>query len=190
MTSCTIILHSTAQKQLHNFDPSSWQDDLRQAQICLSALSYCGTLDPVARKFKDKLEPLFASVAAYRPTTYATSSPEAEPGYLLTIPRSALKSPHTTLSLELLSMLCQPFGDPATRAPAEELLASGWHSDPTRFEHAHLIERLEWDFENSMPFQWDIKGLTGFEIPALGRQPVAVGKFLGQSPQPWGWAGR
>jgi hypothetical protein len=189
MTSCTIILHSTVQKQLHNFDPSSWQDDLSQARICLSTLSFCGSLDPVARKFLDKLEPILASIAAYRPSRPPSASAETNPAYLLTIPRPARESPHVTLSLTLLSMLCQPFSDTATKAPAEELLESGWRSDPARFEHAHLIERLEWDFENSLPFQWNVKDLTGFGIPALADRPFVAGKFLGQCSEPSGWAG-
>ena len=188
MTSCTIILHSTAQKQMHNIDPDSWLEDLEQARICLSTLEFCGSLDTVAQKFLDKLEPLFDSIAAYRPTGYPTSPAEAEPAYLLTIPRSAVGSPHSALSLTLLAMLCRPFSDPATKAQGEELLASGWRTDPGRFEHPHLIERLEWDFENSLPFQWDITGLTGVEIPALEGRHLAAGVFLGHNPEPTGWA--
>ena len=189
MTSCTVILHSVVQKQLHGFDPLSWQEELAQSRICLSILSFCGSLDPVARKFQDKLEPLFAAIAAYQPTGYPTSSVEDEPAYLLTIPHSVMNSPHTILSLTLLSMLCQPFRDPTTVGPAEELLKSGWRSDPGRFEHPHLIERLEWALENSLPFQWDVKGLTGLDIPTLEGPPAAAGHFLGHYLEPSGWKG-
>jgi len=191
MTSCIIILHSTVQKQLHHVDPSSWPEDLSYAHTCLLALSFCGTHDPVARKFQDELQPLFAGIAAYQPTGRTRPSPEAEPTYLLTIPPEAEGSPHRALSLSLLAMLCQPFSNPATQTPVDEMAASasGWRADATRFAHSRLMDRLHWDFEKSLPFRWDVKGAMGLEIPALAGRYVAGGKFLGHSPEPSGWMG-
>ncbi|RSM11392.1 hypothetical protein CEP52_003058 [Fusarium oligoseptatum] len=44
-TSCVVLLHCVAQKQIHQFPRSSWEDDLAQARMCLDVLSFCSTLD-------------------------------------------------------------------------------------------------------------------------------------------------
>ncbi|OIW30222.1 hypothetical protein CONLIGDRAFT_714604 [Coniochaeta ligniaria NRRL 30616] len=67
-TSCVVLLHCVAQKQVHKMDPSSWEEDLAQAQTCLDALEYCGTLDPVAVKFYERLSIIFQTLSRYAPT--------------------------------------------------------------------------------------------------------------------------
>ena len=58
-------------------------------------------------------------------------------------------------------MLCHPFGDPGNKLAAEELVKTAWWAEPTPYEHSHLVERLEWEFERSRPFQWDFEGPKG-----------------------------
>ncbi|KAM7214844.1 hypothetical protein V8F06_009752 [Rhypophila decipiens] len=58
-TSCVVILHAIAQKQLHKLAPSSWAEDMRLARVCLDTLAYCGELDPIAEKFQIRLSGIY-----------------------------------------------------------------------------------------------------------------------------------
>jgi len=63
-TSCVVILHSIAQKQLHNLPPSSWAEEMRLARVCLDALEFCGELDPIASRFQIRLSGIYAKLQA------------------------------------------------------------------------------------------------------------------------------
>ncbi|KAK3941039.1 hypothetical protein QBC46DRAFT_111363 [Diplogelasinospora grovesii] len=228
-TSCVVILHSVAQKQLHNLSPSDWADDLKQAQLCLDTLEFCGTIDPVALRFHVRLSGIFLTLAAFvpggpnamrrteewvsLPPDFPPLSPgegipsefnpnyeftangeqvpppltqdEPPPGYLLTIPPDA-DPQKVNLSFSLLLALCRPWGDPDTKNPSEYNIRDGWRQDPTRFEHTHLIQQLEWDFEGTLPFRWDTGGLEQ-KFPDTGVSAVSPNRFLG-SEEPSGWA--
>ncbi|KAK3351128.1 hypothetical protein B0H65DRAFT_108575 [Neurospora tetraspora] len=67
-TSCVVILHSVAQKQVHGFPVSSWAPDLKLAQLCLDTLEFCGRIDPVALRFHVRLSAIFKSLAAALPS--------------------------------------------------------------------------------------------------------------------------
>ncbi|KAH8161039.1 hypothetical protein CIB48_g7197 [Xylaria polymorpha] len=68
---------------------------------------------------------------------------------------TSYRLPIKELSFNLLVMLCRPFGDPSYRDSTKESLAATHRLDPSRYEHRVLVERLEWDFEDSVPFQWN-----------------------------------
>jgi len=67
-TSCVVILHSVAQKQVHGFPVSSWAGDLKLAQLCLDTLEFCGRIDPVALRFHVRLSAMFKSLATALPS--------------------------------------------------------------------------------------------------------------------------
>ncbi|KAK3499470.1 uncharacterized protein B0T23DRAFT_17819 [Neurospora hispaniola] len=67
-TSCVVILHSVAQKQVHGFPVSSWAPDLKLAQLCLDTLEFCGRIDPVALRFHVRLSAIFKSLTAALPS--------------------------------------------------------------------------------------------------------------------------
>jgi len=99
-------------------------------------------------------------------------------------------------------MLCQPFGDPSNKEPTESIVKEStiWESDPTSYEYPQMMERLEWDFENNVPFQWDfgelglpyVESYAGTARAGVLAAPSASGggrawnRFLG-SHQPSGW---
>jgi hypothetical protein len=164
------------QKQLHNFDPSAWEDDLERSRDCLEVLAFCGSQDRVAAQFHEKLTAIFRQVVAYAASQNATRSSETctpmdqdgdpEPvdySYLLDIPADSGSS-HMKLSFVLLMMLSQPFGDPGARAEAEPNLQKHWLTDPSRYEYPQMAERVDWNLENRYMFHWDLSRLN---IPSL-----------------------
>ncbi|KAK4224506.1 hypothetical protein QBC38DRAFT_423353 [Podospora fimiseda] len=139
-TSCVVILHSVAQKQLHNFPASSWTEEMNQARNCVEVLGFCAEQDPVARRFFIKLSGIYEALvetgsskktnhqrieewvplppglsrdqaAAVKAMSESRpSSPKAVADYLLTIPPDA--DPELTKrSITLLQALCKPWGE-------------------------------------------------------------------------------
>ncbi|KAI1370412.1 hypothetical protein F4677DRAFT_465486 [Hypoxylon crocopeplum] len=199
-TSCVIILHGVSQKQAEHLDPSTWKEDMGFAELCLAVLEFCGSLDPVAAKFYQRLSNICRFLLSdnsrdVSATTETSSPPETnEPisaehtsvtteeksiysGETLPDPSSPSRSQlsRSQLPYYLLELLCRPFGDLAYKEITKESLASEyvkvdihcsilqfqvWHRhDPTRYEHPQLVERLDWDFENKAPFEWDPQDL-------------------------------
>ncbi|KAK3984412.1 hypothetical protein QBC44DRAFT_337026 [Cladorrhinum sp. PSN332] len=138
-TSCVVILHSVAQKQLHNFPASSWAEEMNQARNCLEVLGFCAEKDAVALRFRIKLSGIYEALldsgarsrtsrqriedwvppppglAAHDATVAAmlalkVSSPKAVADYLLTIPPDADQE-LLKLSITLLQALCKPWGE-------------------------------------------------------------------------------
>lgn len=170
---------------------------------CLSVLAFCGSGDPIAAKFHDHVRVLFDRVFAEETAggggsemavdltrwgelggimgtvdaaaTAASRTPPhgADPGYLLHIPADADEA-RVRLSLSLLVMLSQPFGDPSNREPAEHNIKQHWTGDPTRYEYPQMVERLDWNYESSIQFRWDLDQLN---LPSLdlSRRPEDVG---------------
>lgn len=191
-TTCTILLHSVVQKQLHKFQPSEWADDLQRAKDCLVVLAFCGSQDRVAASFHKQLETIYQVVLAYElstpptdvamemdgqqtsPQTGGTFSPTDEAGretrsksdshaYLLDIPADADPA-HMRLSFSLLMMLSQPFGDISNKEAAELNLKKHWLTDPSRYEYPQMAERIDWSLETKHMFQWNLDKLN---IPSL-----------------------
>jgi hypothetical protein len=177
-TSCTVLLQSAVQKQLHGFSPADWQEELEKAQICLSVLEWCGRRDSVAQKFHEKLSGMLKSMetldliksktnfSMYQ-DAISTQGMSEVPGsssqspYLFIIPnpdtaRSMKTEEHTELSIELLNMLCRPYGAPENRAITLKSIEVHFREDPMRYEQPQLFERLEWNFESKLPFTWNL----------------------------------
>ncbi|KAK5656726.1 hypothetical protein OQA88_4274 [Cercophora sp. LCS_1] len=203
-TSCVAILHSVAQKQLHKFPPSSWVEDLKQAQLCLDALEFCGTVDPVALRFHVRLSGIYRNLANASPSglsamqrteewvslppdfppfedsnesSTAVAQADTSAEYLLTIPPDA--DPRLqTLCIALLHALCRPWSDAKENLPGEK------DQPPLSPKERQLqIEKLKWDMGSSvLPFKWDATGL-GVMNPA----PENLNCFMG-SDAPSGWS--
>ncbi|KHO01294.1 nitrate assimilation regulatory protein nirA [Metarhizium album ARSEF 1941] len=228
-TACTILLHSVIQKQLHDFEPPRWQDDLDRAGDCLSVLAFCGSRDRVAAQFHEQLQAIFETVSVYgfnsspcqalMEMDFQHSPPKsdgdfiptdldgyADYSYLLDIPPEAEESLRR-LSLVLLMMLSQPFGDLGTKEAAERDLKGPWLAYPSRYEYPQLASRVDWDLGSRTLFSWDMSGLnvppldvTAAAVPVPGQSGSAQdaprlglldgqarGTFLGSS-EPSGWA--
>ncbi|KAK8038340.1 hypothetical protein PG994_015107 [Apiospora phragmitis] len=177
-TSCVILLHCVAQKQVHNFVVQEWQEELMKAAHCLRVLEFCGTLDPVAAQFHRELSAIHQLLdptsPAFNPegtTVELVNLPAAEQPlstasqgrYLLTIPPTADPA-RAQLSAALLGMLCNPFGNHSFRKLAEETVLTqrwtGGSTDPTRHESTQMIERLDWDYESAQPFRLNVGSLA------------------------------
>ncbi|KAK8100095.1 hypothetical protein PG999_010469 [Apiospora kogelbergensis] len=177
-TSCVILLHAVAQKQVHNFVIGQWEEDLMKAKHCLRVLEFCGTLDPVAAQFNRELSAIHRLLEQTAPgvnpdgtTAELVNLPEAEhplspasqARYLLTIPPQA-DPDRAKISAALLGMLCNPFGNHSFRKLAEETVLTrrwtGGSTDPTRHEATQMIERLDWDYESAQPFRLNVGSLA------------------------------
>ncbi|QKD57570.2 uncharacterized protein FOBCDRAFT_140392 [Fusarium oxysporum Fo47] len=184
-TSCVVLLHSVAQKQVHLFPRSFWEDDLAQARICLDIVSFCGTVDPVALKFQNCLVPIHDKLASYiRPSTSISSpSNPLSLAYIFGIPSTA-DADHASLSLKLLIMLCQPFSNVDSTCGSNDNLSALWQSFPTQHEQMQGAGPLDWKLDSCPPFQWDPQDLGIGEAALL----ESDNRFLGSS-EPSGWAG-
>jgi hypothetical protein len=176
-------LHSVTQKQLHNFEPSEWQDDMMRVADCLSVLEYCASLDPVAARFHEQLKGLVHRLreqeqilldarlkqgvdtqsrvqsSAWGGSMKSTGcSPVDQPKrdftYLLDIPANS-DPKSVDLSLQLLGIVCRPFCGRDNEQGAEKVVNEAWVTDPSRYEMQHMVARLDWDFASSEPFHWD-----------------------------------
>ncbi|KAK6848816.1 hypothetical protein PG995_012649 [Apiospora arundinis] len=177
-TSCVILLHAVAQKQVHNFVVDQWQEELMKAAHCLRVLEFCGSLDPVAAQFHRELSAIHrlldqtspgvnpagtTAELVNLPASDQPLSPASHGRYLLTIPPNADPS-RAQISAALLGMLCNPFGNHSFRKLAEETVLTrrwtGGSTDPTRHEATQMIERLDWDYESAQPFRLNVGSLA------------------------------
>ncbi|KAH7123287.1 nitrate assimilation regulatory protein nirA [Dactylonectria estremocensis] len=223
-TSGAILLHAAIQKMLHNFKPMSWQEDMERVEDCLASLEYCGSLDRVAAKFHRRLGTLRDDISQLQSKIALSSSPVADTidamnwsndnftaaggdessatsldyAYLLDIPPNS-DAPLVNLSLTLLTMLSQPFGDLSDEEFAETRTNQHWQRDPTRYEYPQMVERLVQNYESSLPFQWNT-GKLGFTArtasgsatessgaPASNHESSVPKRFFGSN-EPSGWA--
>ncbi|KAI0512683.1 hypothetical protein F5B22DRAFT_614851 [Xylaria bambusicola] len=223
-TSCIIIMHNVLTK-LVSLKIRSYEDELKNTRLCLETLTYCGAADPVASLFLDKAQGIYNSLinhieklteilreshqepvdtvdsSAGRGTTDNptgrtlqddnTRASDDGPEFLSASYQRSVED----LSYDLLELLCRPFGDPSHREGSKESLAATQKLDPSRYEHPVLLERLEWDFEDSAPFRWnsEVLGLgnidTGTSQGGEGsvQNTRAMNRFL-DSTHPSGWA--
>ncbi|KAF3026713.1 hypothetical protein E8E14_014721 [Neopestalotiopsis sp. 37M] len=182
-TSCLIILHSATQKMLHGWKPSSWQDDLAKADLCLEVLKYCASADSTAHRFYTELKefrdyiagqtssasspdasfswspPHLASTQSSISSLLDTENEEQDSSYLIRIPPNA-RPDHLDVSCRLLIKLCQPYGDPEHQGAGIEDVKQRWRDEPTRALHSLMMARLDWDLESRQSFQWDGRKLA------------------------------
>jgi len=197
-TSCVVLLHAVAQKQLHNFPASSWEDDMKQARNCLDVLGFCAESDPVALRFRIKLSGIYEALSdsgARRGTSRqrveewvldgaVPSKPSAD--YLLTVPSNA-DSELLKLSGSLLYALCRPWGDVGNLDKAELATCDTNESQdkgelacvPAANPLSNGRAQLDWEFNKHNPFRWD--------TAPLGVHKTEQCVFLG-SDAPSGWS--
>ncbi|KAJ3552937.1 hypothetical protein NPX13_g10999 [Xylaria arbuscula] len=158
--------------------PGSLNSMTRDLQACAS--------DPVASRFLDNAQGIYGSVLEHidkytealeisndQPTagghfsdggnTTTTTGDSDLDGIPASYERSAKE-----LICELLEMLCRPFRHPSQRDGTKESLAAT-HQDSSQYEHPVLMERIEWDFEDSSPFR-----STSAEVLGIGGVDIAV----------------
>jgi hypothetical protein len=179
---------------MHNFPKSEWSADLEQAQACLSVLEFCGGLDPVAHRFRERLATIYAKLAEYG--SVEDSDPDTPmleggriDGYLFTVPEEASEG-QKAASWTLLNLLCRPFAEPADRVESEESLRKNFAECPWRRYHSfytQLMEQLQWKYESTQPFDWDVHSLVGCDAGGVNNEQRGH-RFLG-STKPNFWTG-
>ncbi|KAK8011925.1 GroES-like protein [Apiospora arundinis] len=117
-TTCTVLMHSTLQKQIYGDSVESWTVDLHHAQSCIAVLERCGPADSTISRMHNQLADLFRRVANFTPLELSlmpsitiTSAPIPQ-DYLLTVPEGGVSEEmpeRIRLSTSLLVRLCGPF---------------------------------------------------------------------------------
>lgn len=173
-------MHAAAQQKLHHFGESHWRATLEYAEICIEILAFCGTADHIATRFHEQLKIIYGSLIEDQPITnnddtpmdgdhravnqasvvaeaaetlLPGDAPYSNDGYLLSFPPSTTPA-QRQLSLNLLGMLCRPYGDPTQEPQSETALKARWGGETPRDEDVRMIERDHWGFERK-PFRWD-----------------------------------
>lgn len=190
-TACTSILHTVSQKQTHNFPKSDWSGDLEQGQMCLSVLEFCGGLDPVAYRFHEKLAAIYAKLAGYEPGEDAclTLEPDQIDKYLFIVPEDA-PDDQKMVSWTLLNLICKPFTELADQVDSQDDVRKNLAECPWRRYHsfyAQLMEQLQWKYECTQPFSWDVHSLVGCDVGGVNNERQGH-RFLG-SAEPNFWRG-
>ena len=179
-TSCTVLLHAVVQRQIHGLPSSAWQMDQGHVDSCLSVLEFCSSMDPVAARFHQLLngiaEEIFQQVSSEgsersQPpdTARGPGCDEAVP-YPLEIPASA-NPKQLKLSLHLLGMLSQPFGDPSTRCWTDPNMKRDLIAIPTPHDYLPQVAgQMDWDVNSRDAFSWDPNQLAlPFEFVGFSR---------------------
>ncbi|KAM0418777.1 hypothetical protein ACHAPT_012287 [Fusarium lateritium] len=184
-TSCVVLLHSVAQKQIHHSPRSSWEDDLTQARICLDVLSFCSTADSVAFKFRDCVVPIHDKLTSYifSPTSVSTPQAPSSLAYMLRVPTTADPG-RVSLSLKLLTILCQPFSNINGECGSSDSPGTFGRPMPGQSKKLQPGKEMDWKLEGRLPFQWNTRDL------GIGASVLLEGgnRFMG-SDQPSGWTG-
>ncbi|KAK8087360.1 hypothetical protein PG994_002334 [Apiospora phragmitis] len=113
-TTCTVLMHSVLQQQIHGDSIEAWSLNLQHAQSCLAILERCGPADSTISHMHNQLAALLRRVADFQPPRSSVHSAEVflPPDYLLTIPEGSqgeAMSERIQLSMTLLVRLCGPF---------------------------------------------------------------------------------
>ncbi|KAK0652714.1 hypothetical protein B0T16DRAFT_104773 [Cercophora newfieldiana] len=204
-TSCIVILHTVAQKQLHGLPFSAWVDDMKHAQLCLDTLRFCGSIDPVAMGFYEFLSGVQSKLLRGRGPEgrdegresaanwlsmppdflpldkHATTESSVLPAiYLITTPPGGdLKLKE--LSLSLLGVVCRPWGDPfKTSLEGQHGRGELQQSITPDLEDVQAV-KSSWDYEGKSSFRWDTEAM-GIKAD----RPATDYCFIG-SEEPSGW---
>ncbi|KAI0547703.1 hypothetical protein F4679DRAFT_553113 [Xylaria curta] len=173
-TSCIILLHAVLGKIALNPQPFGCEEDFENIRSCLSTLSFCGSLDNVAARFHASLLSVYNLLMKAHAKKLETTHNYPDTGYrqpftlkenaavnttIISGPQEILGSSSRRvdqsiedLSTNLLSMLCRPFGDPINSKESEECLDEGYMAALGQKGHQCLMEKLDWDFDNTEPF--------------------------------------
>ncbi|KAI4148424.1 MAG: hypothetical protein LQ340_005099 [Diploschistes diacapsis] len=199
--SCTVLLHSAVQKQLHGLAAAEWQDDLQYAGLSLELLNYCAASDPIAEKLHKVLADVYDAISnctgdeeletlsegTENLDLPAGTSPMTKSAACLFDPPSDTQGKRSRVSLFLLSMLCRPFGGIKNKLDAEYDMDQRLRTDPTNQTRPQMIERLDWKRDGNLPFDWDFSKLFESKMRDGFLRPGLQGCFL-DSVEPNGWA--
>ncbi|GAB1314630.1 hypothetical protein MFIFM68171_04840 [Madurella fahalii] len=212
-TACIVILHSVAQKQLHGFPPSSWVDEMKQAQKCLDVLEFCGAFDPVALRFRVRLSSIYNKLMVLAPESPMTAMTRVEewvpppPDFQVADGDAATAEGDPGVPAEKNVAVEYLFTIPP--GANEELLLLSYNllhqlcrpwgdgegsCRPSerleagkqlvaRDDQSQALETLDWNFAKVSPFRWDTGGI------GVSEKDVAVDAscFL-DSEAPSGWS--
>lgn len=156
-----VLLYAIAQKQIHGYEYSAYQNELDRARQCLEVLAFCAQLDPVARRYRETLASLYnqvwrdsmgrpprAAVLTLDPLLSSPVSPSSSPTF--TIPENA-PAHQRSATLRMAYLLCDVFMYPGSSGDAWQIQSM---RDPTRREFAHMSQTLAWQLMTARPFQW------------------------------------
>lgn len=175
---------------MHRFPKDDWSADLEQGKICLSVLEFCGELDPVAYRFRERLIDIYTKLVGNEPAESAPPTrleQDQTDGYLFDVPEYAHDDQKRT-SWALLNLLCKPFTEHADSVDSEEDVRKSFTDCPLRHDHTfytQLMEQLQWKYESTQPFNWDVHGLVGCEVGGVNNEQQGH-MFLG-SAEPHTW---
>ncbi|KAH8898589.1 hypothetical protein GQ53DRAFT_712005 [Thozetella sp. PMI_491] len=183
-TAGLILFHSISQKLVHGISLANSGDELTQSQNCLSVLAFCASADPVAQKLHASLLTIHERLHPHTsPDLEMKLKPESEGlGLYLLFLKPTADPTLGELSQSIITILCQPFGnsdesDPSRPRPFDKAQELDTSPDGDYVRYKCAIERLEWDFESSMPFLWELGATpppqTGSSVPGSGRASVA-----------------
>lgn len=202
-----MILHTVAQKQLHNLPFSAWSDDMKHAQLCLDTLKYCGTIDPVALSFYEFLSVIYDKLLrggepevteeqartgqvsnwASMPPDFsplgkqaATIDPTLPADYLISTP-SGCDPKLQELSMSLLVVVCRPWDDPLEAGHAEQNNRGELQQKVSDSEDAQAV-KSNWYCEDKHSFRWDS------ETMGIKGDGVAADCYFMGSEEPSGWS--
>ncbi|KAK7977020.1 hypothetical protein PG988_004510 [Apiospora saccharicola] len=117
-TTCTVLLHSVLQQQIHGDSTESWTVNLQHARSCLAILERCRSADSTISQMHSQLTTIHRQVADFaephRPSGVISSALAFLPSdYLLTLPETNIEgapaSDRVRLSRNLMVRLCGPF---------------------------------------------------------------------------------
>ncbi|KAK7947894.1 uncharacterized protein PG986_008780 [Apiospora aurea] len=116
-TTCTVLLHSVLQQQLHGDSMANWNINLQHAHSCLAILERCGPADSTISHMHNQLAGILRRVADYTGPMHPALTPLVPnvlpSDYLLTIPEGVegddAMAERVQLSTTLLVRLCGPF---------------------------------------------------------------------------------
>ena len=133
---------------------SSCEGEFSDIRLCLSVLLFCSSEDSVAARFHETLFSIYESLLNQQANqTVTIAPPHLDTGRHDAPELLESSGSLTKLSDDLLTMLCQPFGGPINREGSKECLDISYKTSSSRNEHQYLMEKLEWEFEDSALFQ-------------------------------------
>jgi hypothetical protein len=165
------MLHSVVQKQLHGFAAIDWEEDIQQIQRCLRIITYCASIDPIARKLQNGLTKPYRAVLNYKPITSTLPVTIESPAYLFLTPSnpSKITAEHVRISLYLLRIICEPFNGMGNNLLSDNLQDNEDNSDKMSVD-------LEGSIGNTPPFISDLSTLRLSQLsgdnPAILQQNV------------------
>lgn len=183
-TSCVVLLHCVAQKQMHHFPRSSWEDDLTKAGMCLDVLHFCSTVDSVALKFRHCVVPIHDKLTSYiSPPSSTTLQNPSSLDYMLRVPTTA-DPDCVSPSLKLLTILCQPFSNINNKSGSGESPSKPWPTLPGQSKNLQPDKETNWRLDGRPPFHWNPQTLCISGSAFLEGDNWFIG-----SDQPSGWTG-